>query len=250
MADCTIVTAYYEFPSKRPPSVYHEWMHNFLTTNNSPMVIFCEKEMSNKISHLRSWNPNTLIVEREFTQLYCNKWHDYWVRDLARDREKCHNEQLYIIWHEKTKFVEEAIKLDPFGTDYFSWCDMGYFRDKWKLPKYINFPRIPENMEKNKIHMIIIDQFSQSDINSVIGGNLENVFQAKVCTGGGCFLGHKDAWGRWVPTYYGMIENMMAVDTFTGKDQDVMSMIVILFPDLISARLSNGDWFLMADLFS
>ena len=151
--DCTIVTCFYEVKnSKHSIEKYKEWIDNFLFTNNSPIVIFCEEKYSEYLRNTRCNKPVFIIV-KPFNQLYCNKWHEYWLKDLERDNEKYHTEEMYIIWHEKTKFVEEAIKLNPFNTYYFSWCVIGYFRESFLLEKYKNFPVIPEFFDMNRIHL-------------------------------------------------------------------------------------------------
>ena len=94
MADentCTIVTCYYKFPSKHSIDNYNEWMTNFLTTIDNPMVIFCDDTMVSKIKDLRKeFQSKTHIICLPLHETYCaqEKYMNYWKKDWGRDIEK------------------------------------------------------------------------------------------------------------------------------------------------------------------
>jgi len=253
--NCTIVTAYYKFSSKHPSENYDEWMKNFLTTIETPMVIFTDNKSVEQITELRKWNQNTKIIELPFEELYCSQFMEYWNKDLERDPEKrYHNQQLYIIWNEKSKFVERAIQENYFNTDYYCWCDIGCFRDTSTVNKYRFFPQTSKIKNNNTITLLHIDPYEMNEIISLKNTNINhinNIFIGKCRIGATIIIGHKDAWYRWISTFYTMMETFMKNDTFTGKDQDIMATIVALYPGLIELIIPpSRDWFYLQDYLS
>jgi len=261
--NCTIVTCYYKFPSKHSYNEYSKWMTNFLTTVETPMVIFTNDESYEDIKQLRQWNEkNTIIITRPLDELYCAqpKYIKYWMKDWQRDGERgYHNINLYIVWNQKSKFVEEVIEQNYFNTEYFCWCDIGCFRTKEGLDKYKQFPNIEkiENTNtKDKIQLLNIEPFIDKEttyVNDIKynSSKIINIFQLQCRIGGTIFLGHKIAWKLWIPTFYTMMETFMQNDTFTGKDQDIMAMVVLMYPSLVNLikAPTKNDWFYLQDYF-
>jgi hypothetical protein len=270
--ECTIVTCYYKIPSKHPYQQYDQWMIKFLTTVETPMVIYTDDQSIEKIKDLRKWaEDKTIIINKPLQFTYCaqEKYLNTWVKDWRRDLEgRIHNPKLYIIWNNKSKFVEEVIQANYFNTEYFCWCDIGCFRTQENLQKYKNFPKVEKIVAtntKDKMQILNIEQFNNSDIaymnaikeqnklkeNELTELKIENIFQTRATVGGTIFLGHKDTWNIWIPTFYNMMDTLIKNDTFAGKDQDIMAIISLLYPELvhlITPPTSNG-WFYLQDYF-
>lgn len=261
--ECTIVTCYYRFPSKHSFEEYDQWMTNFLTTVETPMVIYTDGQSIEKIKRLRQWaEDKTIIIDRPFNTTFCaqEKYMEYWIKDWQRDYEKqIHNPRLYIVWNEKSKFVEEVMQANYFNTEYFCWCDIGCFRTQENLSNYKNFPKVEKIVATNKIQLLNIEPFNQNEIDYVnivkeqqLQNKIINIFQLKCRIGGTIFLGHKDAWNKWIPTFYSMMDTFIANDTFAGKDQDIMAMISLMYPELVNLirpPTPNG-WFYLQDYFT
>jgi hypothetical protein len=261
MNRCTIITCYYKFPSKHRYESYDQWMSNFLTTVETPMVIYTDDQSIQKITQLCEWRKNnTIIVNKPLLSTFCaqQQYLDYWNKDWQRDPEKrIHNPNLYIIWNEKSNFVKEAIQQNYFKTDYFCWCDIGCFRTSNQVSKYRNFPDILKLTSNDKIHLLNIGAFESDEyqyVEKIKKGTspMKNIFLLKHRIGGTIFLGHVNAWAKWIPLFYSTMELFMKHNTFTGKDQDIMAMIVLLYPELvhlIKPPDSNG-WFYLQDYFT
>lgn len=66
----TIVTAYYDIPSKRRSHEYFQFMKNFLPTIPCHIYIFTEQKWHRRLNDLRSSFPNrTKIVVKSFDML-------------------------------------------------------------------------------------------------------------------------------------------------------------------------------------
>lgn len=172
MNELTIVTAYYEIEkSKHSKENYFNWIKNFMTINNY-MVIFVNDEIQkNKIYNLRlDYLDKTKIIILPFEELYCYQFMDYWNKDYERDIEKqFHNQNLYIIWNEKTAFMKKAMDLNPFNTEFYCWSDIGMVRDDLILSYIKTFPssKMLNLIDKTKVYLLNLKTFFK-DINHYI----------------------------------------------------------------------------------
>jgi hypothetical protein len=203
----------------------------------------------------------TKIIVLPFEQLYCYKYLPYWERELKIDYENAyHNINLYIIWNEKTKFVERAIEMNAFDTEYYTWCDIGMFRHN-NINHYSIYKHFPElqdkSIDKNKIYLLNLEPFEDSE--TVQPNGLLPQFIRKVRIGGGVIFGHRDIWSTWVDTYYTTLEKFMLNGYLAGVDQRIMANIAILYPDLCHLvtpkywspiKDINDPWFYMLKYFS
>ena len=55
---------------------------------------------------------------------------DFWAAQHALDPERnAHaDSRLYWVWNEKSELLKRTADENPFGTEYFAWIDIGYFR--------------------------------------------------------------------------------------------------------------------------
>jgi len=223
MNELTIVTAYYEIEkSKHSKENYFNWIKNFMTINNY-MVIFVNDEIQkNKIYNLRlDYMDKTKIIILPFEELYCYQFMDYWNKDYERDIEKqLHNQNLYIIWNEKTAFMKKAMDLNPFNTEFYCWSDIGMVKDDLILSYIKTFPssKMLNLIDKTKVYLLNLKTFFK-DINHYIGG--------------GFIMCHKDMVDIWYDNYYSMLNEFMKKDLFAGKDQNIMNVIYDNFPKII-----------------
>ena len=75
-----------------------------------------------------------------------------------------HQFLLYMVWLMKTEALMDAIRLNPFQSQWFMWCDIGAFR--YDKMTYRNWPS-PERLEllpKDRVMMSLVRRFS-NDIN-------------------------------------------------------------------------------------
>lgn len=236
MATCTIVTAYYPVRGKHDHSEYRNWIARFLPTVTTPMVIFTDAATAPMLEQLRGTHPTRVIIQSfETLRFAAPRFLEYWRRDHARDHERhIHNPHLYIIWNEKTAFVQRAIEFNPFNTEFYTWCDIGMMRESSGHEIYSSWPS-PESLaplDRDRIYLLEVESFQAED-SRILPNGLPAQFVAKNRVGGGVLLGSKHAWSRWIPAYYNMVEAFMAADYFAGKDQSIMNTLAITNPDLI-----------------
>ena len=127
----TFSSCFYIIKSKFDSSIYIEWMNNFISiVNNFNLVIYTDE---NSCKYINTNNNSKIkIVIKPIEQFYNYKYKDLWVENheqnfLLNDKS-CW--ELNMLWSEKIWFVKETIERKYFDTDFYGWCDIGYFRNR------------------------------------------------------------------------------------------------------------------------
>lgn len=255
--ECTIVTAYYEFPKKKHTSnSYFEWITNFLPNVDSYMIIFTDEASYEKIHKLRmKYLEKTVIIIKPLDNLYCTQFMDYWVNDYKRDHEQMHHPYLYIIWNEKSMFMLHALNINPFNTDYYAWTDIGMVRDVEYIQHISKYPNkdIIKTLKNDKIYLLNLNDFSENDLEHKAPTELFR-YQNNVRTGGGVILGHKNIIPIWTNEYYYMLNEFIKNNYFAGKDQSIMSNLYLRHRDNLIELIKPVDspinfWFYLLYYF-
>ena len=128
----TVVTAYFEIPSKHPSTYYTQWMEHMLAIDD-PLVVFTTSDWVGRIMSFRSHaTSRTTIIEVRLddvpiaTKYNKSVWDQQFKLDPIGKYRKGY--RLYWIWLSKTHFLNEAIRLNPYGSSHFMWMDIGCFR--------------------------------------------------------------------------------------------------------------------------
>ena len=127
----TFSTCFYIIKSKFDPSTYIEWMNNFLSiVNNFNLVIYTDE---NSCKYINKKNNNKIkIIIKPLFHFYNYKYKDYWIKNHQKNYllNNKSSWELNMLWAEKIWFVNETIERRYFDTDFYGWCDIGYFRNR------------------------------------------------------------------------------------------------------------------------
>jgi len=127
----TFSSCFYIIKSKFDHKVYVEWMNNFISiVNKFNLVIYTDTESAKYIDTKN--NPKIKIVIKPLEKFYNYKYKDYWIKNhennyLLNDKS-CW--ELNMLWSEKKHFVKETTEQKYFDTEFYGWCDIGYFRNR------------------------------------------------------------------------------------------------------------------------
>lgn len=233
----TLVSAYYDIPSKRPAAEYQPWIQNFMTLQDN-MVLFTSQDLVPHLSKLREHRPNnTRIIALSLNETRAANDYggmDFWQHQHTLDPENDkHSKELYVVWIQKSRFIESVMELNPFNSTFFAWVDVGYLRDSLLVDqRMIRF--LPATLTKEQT--LILDTHAMDRASHV---------------GGGFIGGYKEGLSRWIKQFYAIIEANYR-DHFVGKDQPWMFETCQRTPGLcmlIEARSTFGDpWFYFAPL--
>ena len=254
---CTLVTAYYPIKSKFSMERYMNWATTFLQIK-APIVLFTEESMVSAIQQRRGERPIHIVAlpfhELETWILYQSKWKEHHHIDPEKH---IHTPELYTIWAEKPFFVEKAIGLNPFQTDFFFWCDIGAFRDPHVSQMILDtFPRT-RYLDPERILFQSVGNVTKTDwIQRADGIRGEIISSAwnEVRLVGGLWGGGILACLRWKKAYQRMLETYFQVGRFAGKDQQVMLSSYLDDPSLAKVvcctKHNIDEWFFLEHLLS
>ena len=234
----TIVTAYFDIPSKHASKEYEEWMANMLSLQDA-MVIYTTPDMIATIERLRAHAmERTLVVSTklEDTQMGTRYGATFWETQHALDPERSIHvdPRLYWIWHEKAELVRRTVVSNPFRSSFFAWVDIGYFRTTQYNGKTM-IRAIPPTLRKDQVLML--------DATTLIDSKRLGNY-----VGGGFIGGYAEGLEQWHTKYYALLDGHK--DEFIGKDQPWMWKTCEANPglcELVVPGTGHGDpWFYMA----
>jgi hypothetical protein len=234
----TVVTAYFHIPSKHPHASYKRWIVNFMSLQDA-MVIFTSHDLVSEIKVLREHaSERTLVIPMDLSATRMATSYDdaFWTHQSAMDpeREIHRSHELFWIWNEKAEWLQRAVNINPFGTLFFAWIDIGYFRDETFNDERI-LRAIPFSLGREQVLMLDVRDLAESSKNYV---------------GGGFIGGYAGGIRKWHRAYYSVLD--LNRDQFIGKDQPWMwrtcevnpGLCMLVGPDL--SRDHGDPWFYMA----
>ncbi|GAU97147.1 hypothetical protein RvY_08499 [Ramazzottius varieornatus] len=260
----TVVTSYYQIPSKHSHKKYLEWMSNFLAVIPCSLYVVTDNQSNPTIEEMRFlWRDRTVIDVRDMASLDFEHSDIFWIEQRRHDpqRHVPRGPELYMVWHLKTRFVMEAIETNPFDSEYFIWCDIGSFRRRDHAQLLKNFPNIStlETLNTKRMYLLAIGgQFSEDDLKLRADGLPKNDMSVGPNRmSGGVMVGHRNAWIRWNQKFYYVARRLTSVGRFIGDDQAVMASVVVLFPELVQLIYpkpyygdAGNEWFYLQYFFS
>jgi hypothetical protein len=166
-----------------------------------------------------------------------------------------------MLWCEKVHFVNETIQKAYFETDYYGWCDIGYFRcspsdipitelSKWPKPETI------QSLEKDKVYYAIVNndngfiQFLYNTINDKNEKGLPKIpiVPHQFSIAGGFFVSHKENIEWWRNAFDARLALYFENNYLVKDDQIIIADCVFSnLPKFILCKEENphfDNWFL------
>jgi len=243
----TFSSCFYVIKSKFDPRIYIEWMNNFISiVNNFNLVIYTDLKSVNYIDTKN--NPKIKIIIKSLDNFYGYKYKDYWIKNhennyLLNDKS-CW--ELNMLWSEKIQFVKETYQNKYFDTEFYGWCDIGYFRNRPEdihTSKLNNWGNIKADLKKyaNKICYACITNddgyinFLHKIVNNRndIGLPITPIPAHQNSIAGGFFILHRDNIEWWSTTYDDRLK-LYFENGYLVKDDQII---------LVDCILSNLDRF-------
>jgi len=203
------------------------------------MVIFTTPEEVDIIKKLRgNVSGKTVVVTMHLNQTRMLTYYNrtFWEVQHSKDNESTfHNENLYVIWNEKTEFLKKTVDVNPFMSDFFAWIDFGYVRNTLHNGEMM-LRNIPRDLKTDQVLML--------DVTNLLGGTK--------MIGGGFIGGYAPGITRWHQEYYAVLDKNK--DGFIGKDQAMMQVTCDNCPGLckliIPDNSQGNPWFYMTAYLS
>jgi len=161
----TFSTCWYNFKAKFDPSVYYQWIDNMLSNvNNYNLVVYCDYE-GFKLLEKYDDNHRIKIIIKPHNQFYTYRYRSEWIlnhekNDLLKTRVDW---KLNMLWSEKIHFVHQTMVNKYFDTDFYGWCDIGYFRGR---PNDLSREQLVNWPNTNKITLLDINKIYYACVNN------------------------------------------------------------------------------------
>ncbi len=147
---------------------HHVWFRDFIRiVNQFYLVIYTGEieydDICNEIRKLDETAQGKIkVILKPFSEFHNSKYERFWMDNNARPESKLKDIadwRLHMLWCEKTHFVRETIENQYFDTEYYGWCDIGYFRDTRSSDASMSYDEYRERIRehwpnKNKINRL------------------------------------------------------------------------------------------------
>ena len=236
----TFSSCFYILKSKFEKETYVEWMNNFISiVNKFNLVIYTDKKSFPFIDTRE--NPNIKVIIKEVDKFYNFKYKDHWIsnhkKNVFLNEGSLHNTdwKLNMLWSEKVWFVNESATQRYFDTEFYGWCDIGYFRnssgdvDTTILKNWPN-QTIIEMLNKSKIHYACIqndDRYLQALSKLINHRNWLDLPTNPIppnqqSVAGGFFIIHRGKVNWWSSCYDQKLKTYLINDCLVKDDQIIL----------------------------
>lgn len=263
MSSITFSSCFYIMTSKHKPNIYVNWMNNFLSiVNNFNLVIYTNEESYKYIN--TNGNDKIKIVIKPLEEFYNYKYKNDWIenhnKNILLNHMTCW--ELNMLWSEKVWFVKETMERKYYDTEFYGWCDIGYFRNRENDTPIQNLSnwcsnnnKVINNLEKDKICYACVSEsdgyidFLSKIVNNknTIGLPVQEIPPMQNSIAGGFFILHKDKIDWWVKTYDTKLALYFKYKYLVKDDQ--MILVDCIFSDVNNFTIfrENGkfdNWFM------
>jgi hypothetical protein len=231
----TFSSCFYIIKSKFDPNTYIHWMNNLISiVNNFYLIIYTDV---NSIKYIDTkGNPKITIIIKPIEKFYNYKYKDYWIKNhqqnMLLNDKSCW--ELNMLWSEKIMFVKETAEKKYYTTDFYGWCDIGYFRNRpndMNTIKLTGWPCLTKMNRLNK-HAVFYacinnDNEYMKHLHKIVNNKNENglplqpIPAHQISIAGGFFICHKDKIDWWAETY----DNKLALyfkNNYLVKDDQII----------------------------
>ena len=258
----TLATCWYSLKSKFDKDTYKKWMNNFLSkVKNFNLVIFTDDQSMEILpTELINENPRIMIIIKPL-HTFCT-WNkkEQWIKNHERNNLLNHHSrwntdwQLNMIWNEKINFVNDIIQNEYFKSEWYGWCDIGYFRgNEVNVNQWPNLHRI-NCLKEEKIYYGLPG--NRRDLNCLLRIIMNKndlglpkipIPPNQVSIAGGFFLIHHQNIEWWYTKFYDRLHQYLD-NEYLVKDDQIVIVDCILNNlkrfEIIEEKTPNKDkWF-------
>ena len=259
----TFSSCFYILKSKFGAETYIQWMNNFISiVNNFNLVIYTNESSSQFIDTKN--NKNIKIVIKPFTEFYNYKYKESWIEN--HNRNSFNNGwscwELNMLWSEKISFVKETICKKYFDTEFYGWCDIGYFRNRYNdtnisdLYNWASAHKLSLSIDKTKISYACVNNdnsfltmlYELINNKNSVGLPAKPIPVPQISIAGGFFILTKDNIDWWFNTYDEKLQLYFNYKYLVKDDQIVLIDCIFSQPNkfqLFRENTNNLDnWFM------
>ena len=268
----TFSSCFYIIKSKFNHTLYVEWMNNFISIVNDFNLVIYTDEISIKYINTNE-NQKIKVVLKPLEDFYNYKYKSYWIENHKNNlffNEKSRfnaDWQLNMLWSEKVWFVNETVTNKYFDTEFYGWCDIGYFRNRpcdlntRYLSKWPNALTML-TMDKTQIYYGCVNN-NDNEVNYLYtlinaknhkGLPAEPIPPQHNTVAGGFFMLHKDKVDWWAITYNLKLKLYLTNNYLVKDDQTILLDCIFSQKKHFTLTRENNEnydnWFMFQRLLS
>ena len=192
------------------------------------------------------------VVLKPVSEFHNSKYERFWMDNNARSECKLAelaDWHLNMLWCEKTHFVKETIEKQYFDTEYYGWCDIGYFRDTlssdayrertrkhWPNPNKINRLHKDKvyygcNIPPSQLHKCYnyhVRHFHPSNIDATTGIPRDLYNRHSHLVSGGFYITGREKALWWCCQFQEMLERYITNNAVIQDDQHIIAHCVFV----------------------
>jgi len=251
----TFSTCWYRLKAKFDATIYLSWIDNMLkNVNQYYLVIYCDSDSYPDLEKYAFSNEQIKLVLFPLDKLHGYQYKEFWVKNHQKNVLLNQNTgwEVNMLWNEKIWFVENTIREKYFETDYYGWCDIGYFRGRSNDLHRSLYGLWPNNekislLDKSRIHYALINndqaylQFLHQliqNIDEITGLSKIEIPPFQLSVAGGFFILAKEKMGWWREEYKKKLESYILNDRLVKDDQ-------IILVDCIFSKFNLKEHFIL-----
>ena len=260
----TLSTCFYRLHSKFDAQVYTKWATNlFEIVSRFGLVVYTDAESKSYLPSVSPGSPITIIV-LPLPEFYNYRYKDYWISNHERNHLLNTRTawELNMLWAEKISFVQRTALINPFKTDFFGWCDIGYFRNRANdTPTHslMGWPDddIVEKLDPTKIHYAQIR--SDPFIRLLVLNKNEHdipiipIPPSQVSFAGGFFICHKTKIDWWRDRFDKKLHSYFTQGYLVKDDQIIITDCIYSEPlhfQIYTEDIGMDNWFMFQRILS
>jgi hypothetical protein len=251
----TFSTCWYRLKAKFDATIYLNWIDNMLkNVNQYYLVIYCDSDSYPDLEKYNVGNSKIKIILFPLEKFHGYQYKEFWLQNHQKNLLLNQNTgwEVNMLWNEKIWFVENTIREKYFETDYYGWCDIGYFRGRPNdLPSSL-YGLWPNNekislLDKTKIHYALINNdqvYLQSlhqliqNVDEITGISKREIPPFQLSVAGGFFILAKEKMDWWKEEYKRKLESYICENRLVKDDQ-------IILVDCIFSKFNLEEHFIL-----
>ena len=238
-SNITFSTCWYQFKAKFDFSVYASWIRNMLSNVRAYNLVIYTDDAGRAAFDFDAYaavNPRIRVITKPFESFRNYALKDLWIANHEKNAllNKWVDWRVNALWSEKVHFVHETVTQKYFDTDYYGWCDIGYFRCRNKLDLPMSQLRGWPNPDKIAVlnpakiyYACVNNDWAQIEycIRTVNAhGPENNVLDPRLnFIAGGFFMLHKTKAEWWAVTYDAKLHQQMSWGRTIKDDQQIIA---------------------------
>lgn len=269
----TLSTCWYVLRSKFDKKTYAMWIRNIVSiVNNFNLVIYTNAEsFKDIIQYVNLNNKKIKIIIKPIEEFHTYRYKDYWIKNNEKSDLELHKHigwELNMLWNEKVFFVNETVRNRYFNTQYYGWCDIGYFRNRTNDLNTLHLQNWPDNRKlfgipfnDSCIHYGCVQNNTityvklSNDIKKHYCYNLTTpptIQYEEICFAGGFFILKPELINTYVQLYDQKLLYYFLNEFLIKDDQTIIMDIIFMNPNMFYIHTENDvkydNWFMFQRL--